>query len=117
MPKRLSVKQAKLLSQHRYILKKLATISSSERKKVLKSAPQELFKVLNIIFEMLAKDQIPLTKKQEQAIKKHKRLIRSTSDLKNSAIKRKLQKQSGGALPAILSAILPVITGLVSAIL
>ena len=117
MPKRLSVKQAKLLKQHRYILKKLATISSSERKKVLKSAPQDLFRVLNIIFEMLAKDQIPLSKKQEQSIKKHRRLIRSTSELKNSAIKSKLQKQSGGALPAILSAILPVLGGLLKTFL
>ena len=117
MPKRLSVKHAKLLSQHRYILKKLATISGPERKKVLKSAPQELFKVLNIIFEMLAKDQIPLTKKHEQTIKKHKRMIRSTSDLKSSAIKRKLQSQSGGALPAILSAVLPILSGLIGKLL
>ena len=117
MPKRLSVKQAKLLNRHRYILKKLSTISSSERKKVFKNAPQDLFRALNIIFEKLANDRIPLSKKQAQAIKKHKRLIRSTSDLKNSAIKRKLQSQSGGALPAILSTILPIIAGIIKSIL
>ena len=117
MSKRLSVKQAKLLSQHRYILKKLASISNSERKKVLKSAPQELFKVLNIIFEKLSKDQLPLSKKQAQTIHKHKRLIRSTSDLKSSALKRKLQSQSGGALPAILSAVLPILGSILSKIL
>ena len=117
MPKRLSVKQAKLLSQHRYILKKLSKISSSERKKVFKRAPKELFKALNIIFDMLAKNQIPLSGKQEQTIKKHKQLIRSTSDLKSGAIKRKFQSQSGGALPAILAAVLPILSGLIGKIL
>ena len=117
MSKRLSVKQARFLNQHRYILKKLARVSNSERKKVLHTAPPQLFKALDIIFSLLAKNQIPLSRKQEHAISKHQRVIKSTVNLKRAAIKRKLQGQSGGSLGKVLSTVLPIIAGIVSKIL
>ena len=112
MSKRLSVSQAKLLNQHRYILKKLASVDSTKRNKVLKNAPSQLFKALDIIFTMIADNRIPLSKKHENIVKKHQRFIRSTADLKQSAIKRRAQ--SGGAFGAVLSALLPIISSVIS---
>ena len=115
--KRLSVKQIKLLRQHRYILGKLASSDRKDRRKILENAPTELFKVLNMIFRLLADEHLDLSKHQDKKIKKHKRLIRSTSGLKGSRIKRKFTGQSGGTLATILSTVLPVIGGLIQAIL
>ena len=115
--KRLSVKQAKLLRQHRYILEKLASSERKDRRKILQNAPTELFKVLNIIFKLLDNKQLELTKYQHKKIGKHKRLIRSASGLKGSHIKRKFSGQSGGALTTILSTVLPIVGGLLQSIL
>ena len=114
---RLSITQAKLLKQHRYILEKLAKTDEKNRRKILKNAPKELFKVLNIIFKMLDNDRLNLSAPQINKLKKHKRLIRSASKLKGNDIKGKLTKQRGGALGAILTAALPLIGGLLKSIL
>jgi len=115
MPQRLSVGQVKFLQKHRYIFRKLAEVSNSERKKVLEKAPPQLFKALEIVLGLLATDQIPLSKTQKQVIKKHKRAIKSVSELKRTAIKRRLQ--SGGSLAKLLSSVLPVIAGIISKVI
>ena len=111
------MKQAKLLRQHRYILGKLASSDKRVRRKILENAPSELFKILNMIFKLLADEQLNLSKQQGRKIGKHKRLIRSTSGLKGSHIKNKFTGQSGGTLATILSTVLPVIGGLIQSIL
>ena len=88
MSTHLSIGQARFLNQHRYILRRLARATLTERKKVLRPAPPQLFKALDIIFRLVANNQIPLSKKQEQAIKKHQRVIKSTANLKRAAIKK-----------------------------
>ena len=98
-------------------MKKLSKTSNENRKIILKNAPQELFRALTLVFNLLANEKLNLSKKHEHKIKKHRRLIRSSSDLKTSAIKRKLQGQSGGALPAILAAALPIIGSLIKNII
>ena len=113
--KRLSVNQVQLLKRHRYILGKLASTSEKNRKKILNNAPVDLFKVLNLIFKLLDGQNLALSKTQESKIKKHKRLIHSASGLKTADIKRKLV-QRGGALGTILSAVLPVLGGLLKSI-
>ena len=115
--KRLSVKQAKLLKQHRYIMHKLVTSSDKDRRTILRNAPLDLFKALNLVFKLLDGEQLNLTSQQSNRIKKHKRLIRSASGLNNSHIKGELVRQKGGALSAILSTVLPIIGGLVKAII
>jgi hypothetical protein len=115
MPKRLSLGQAKFLNKHRYILRKLARVSPSDRKKVFQKAPPQLFKALDIIFQLIANNQIPLSNKQEAVVKKHRRVIKSTANLKRAAIKQKFQ--SGGALGKVLSAVLPIVAGIVSKML
>ena len=113
--KRLSVKQAQLLNQHRYILGKLAKASDKNRKQILINAPTDLFKALNLIFRLLDKQNLTLSKTQEAKIKKHKRFITSASGLKPGMIKGRVI-QRGGALSAILSAVLPVVGGLLKSV-
>ena len=115
--KRLSLKQANSLRQHRYILEKLSSSSKKDRLKILRNAPSELFKVLNMIFKLLADEKLHLSSLQDKTIGKHRRLIRSTSGLKGTHIKRRFSGQSGGTLSSILSTVLPVIAGLVQSIL
>ena len=117
MSKRISVNQSKMLNRNRYILKKLTKVDNKDRKTILNNAPSELFQVLNLIFKIMADDNTKLSTKEERKIKKHRPFIRKSSDLKTSAIKRKLRNQRGGFLPAILSAALPIIGSLVKSIL
>ena len=117
MSKHLSLKQARLIKQHRYILRKLATTNVKNRKLILKNAPSQLFQTLNLIFKLSSKNQLNLSEQQTKKIKRHSNTIRKTSKLSSGAIKRKLQNQKGGFLPAILSAALPIIGSLIKAII
>ena len=114
----LSLKQAKLLRQHVYILKKLASSNNRDmdRRKILKNAPQELFQVLNIIFQLLANGQLELSKYRDRKLGKHKKLIRSASGLTGSHIKRKFSGRSGSALATVLSTVLPVIGKIIQSV-
>lgn len=112
----ISITQAKLLKQHRYIMQKLAKSDIATRRTILKNAPAQLFKALNIVFNLLNDDKVVLPSKQNSNIKKHKKLIKSTSRLHGRDIKGKLIRQRGGALGAILTAVLPVIGKLLSGI-
>lgn len=117
MSKHISLKSARLIEKHRYALKKLATSNAKDRKTILMNSPKELFKVLLIIFKMLNKEKLSLNNKQKSKLLPHKKMIRSSSELNSVAIKSKLSRQRGGALPAILSAILPILGSLVKAVL
>ena len=108
--------QAKLLKQHRYIMHKLAKSDIATRRAILKNAPSQLFKALNVVFKLLNEDKVNLPSKQSGNIKKHKQLIKSISRLRGADIKGKLMRQRGGALGTILTAILPVIGKLLKGI-
>ena len=105
--KRLSLNQAKLIKKHRYILQKLSTSSDKDRKTILKNSPNDLFKALNLVFKLLANDKIELNENQ----------IKSTSQLRSNNIKGKLTRQRGGALPAILATVLPILGGLIKSVI
>ena len=113
MSKRLSVKQRDLLRKNGYLLKRLATARAKERKIILDNSPSELFQALNLILRILSDEKLKLPQKDEKNIKKHRTFIRHTKDLKQNAINRKLKSQRGGFLPAILSAALPLISGII----
>ena len=117
MAKHLSVKQAKMLQQHRYILSKLAKSNIKDRRTILKNAPSDLFKVLDLIFKLTSGRKLNLLKEGDNKIKKHKRLNRTTSQLGPASIKGKLVRQTGGSLPKILSTVLPIIGAIVKAII
>ena len=115
--KRLSVKQLENLRKHRFILEKLASSNLKNRKIILRNSPPELFRVLGLVFDMLANKRLDLNTEQSHKLKKHRRLIRSTSGLKGSGMKQKLVAQRGGALATILKTVLPVIGGLLQTLL
>lgn len=117
MPQRLPIKSVQLINKHRFILRKLVNSSLKDRKLILKNAPNELFKTLLVVFKLLAEDKLNIPKKNQNKVKKHKKLIRSTSRLNSKSIKAKLVKQKGGSLPAILSSILPIVGSVVKALL
>lgn len=112
----LSLKQINLLKKHRYILGKLAKSSSRNRKAILANAPSELFITLNLIFKLLNKQNLKLTRAQETKLRKHKQFISSASGLKSAgSIKAKVE-QRGGAIGAILSTVLPVLGGVLKSL-
>ena len=117
MSKHISVKNADMLKRNRYILQKLSKVGNTERRKILSNAPPELFQVMNLIFRVLNDTNTRLSNKNENKIKKHRRFIQSTSDLKASAIKRKLKNQKGGFWSSLLSVALPIIAPIVKKIL
>ena len=86
-------------------------------KKILSNAPSELFQVINLIFRVLNDTNTHLSNKNKNKIKKHRRFIQSTSDLKASAIKRKLKNQKGDFWSALLSTALPIITPIIKKVL
>lgn len=109
MSKRLPQKPGNLIKRNRYIIKKLASVSNAERKKILSKAPSELYKVINLIFKILNDSNTKIPKKHKEKIKQHKRFIQNTTDLKSSAIKRKIMNQKGGFWQALASVFLPLI--------
>ena len=109
MSKQLSVKNTRLIQQHRYILEKLATSNIKTRKAILQNAPTTLFTVLGLIFKLLANNKLNLASNHKSKINKHKRVIRSTSRLNHKSIKTKLVRQRGGSLQQILSTVLPIL--------
>ena len=117
MPNHISVKDAEMLKRNRYILQKLLKVNNSDRKKILSNAPSELFQFINLIFRVLNDTNTQLSNKNENKIKKHRRFIQDTSDLKASAIKRKLKNQRGGFWSALLSTALPIITPIIKKVL
>ena len=117
MGKRISPKSAQLVKRHKYILNKLSKSNAKDRKTILLNAPAKLYNVLDIIFKMLADDKLDLSQNHKAKIKKHKRLIRSTSKLNAKAIKTKMVHQRGGSLQKILSTILPVVGSVIKALI
>jgi hypothetical protein len=109
MSKRLSIKPKDLIKRNRYIIQKLASVTGAERKKILSSAPSELYRVINLIFKILNDSNTKIPKKHKDKVKHHRRFIQSTVDLKSNAIKRKLKNQKGGFWQTLASVFLPII--------
>jgi hypothetical protein len=110
MPKHLSMKDARLIKKHFYILKTLGSVSKKHRLDILKNAPNSLFKVLNVIFNHCITGVIPLDTKNR---KKYKTLLKPNRSKSISAIKGRLI-QDGGAFPALLVGLIPIIGSLLS---
>ena len=105
-----------MIKKHLYILQKLSTSTDEDRKTILKNSPNDVFKALNLVFKLLANDKIELNENQIK-IKKHKPMIKSTSQLRSKNIKGNLTRQRGGALPAILATVLPILGGLIKSVI
>ena len=114
MSVKLSQKDKKLIKRHRYILEKLASSSLSQRKKILNNAPDPLFKTINVIIKFILKNKDQIPKKHHQSLSRHKKLLRSVSELKDTkSVKQKLKNQRGSFIPTVIQAAIPVITSLI----
>ena len=112
MSKHLSVNQTQLLKQHKYIFKKLASVSDADRKRILKTAPLPFFRALGLVFKLISDGRLQLTNRQRASFGKYNRFLRSTDGLKTSAIRKKIQGQSGGFFGGLLKLVVPAITSL-----
>ena len=110
---KISQRDKKLIKRHRYILEKLASSSLSQRKKILNNAPDPLFKTINVIIKLILKNKDQIPKKHYQPLSRHKKLLKSVSELKDiQSVKQKLKNQRGSFIPIVIQAAIPVITSL-----
>lgn len=104
------MKILKIFKKHKYILEKLASVTVAKRKKMLLSAPSQLFNVFKNLCKMVTEGHLSLGK-----AKKHMKLAAKIGKSKAGAIKG-LVTQHGGAIGAILAGVLPFLTPLISKI-
>ena len=104
--KHISVKQKKLLKQHKYILQKLASASDRNKQVILENAPPELFQALSMLYKLLVDKKLTLTRSQDRKLTTHKQLIRSIGGLKGTELQKKLIRYRRG-VASILRIILP----------
>ena len=109
------MKQKSLLRRYRYILKKLASSNSKNRKIILKNAPSELFTVLKLILKLIADKKLNLSRTYNQKLIKYQSFIHSTAPLKGKQIRYKLLKLSDTTLSSILKTVIPALRGVLSA--
>lgn len=93
-----------------------ALANSQETKKVLAQSPDEVIHILCEIIYNVLKGHVPLSKEQIKRLKPHRKILRQVLSCCNSKTKRINVKkgrqyinQTGGALPLILSTLLPII--------
>lgn len=112
MPKRLSLKNTRLIKQHMHTLRTLSKVGRSTRLNILKKAPNTLFKVLEVLFRNCISGVIPIHAKD---LKRHRLFMKRNSNRSVSAIKGHVI-QNGGALSLLLAGLIPVIGNLLSKI-
>ena len=117
MSKRFSIKEKKLSKKYQYILKKLSQSSVKNRKLILENAPSELFRALTLIIRIISENDVTLPKKRREKLNKHKAFLQRTKTLKQSAINKELKNQRGGFLPAILTAVLPIVANILKSVI
>lgn len=107
----------KHLIQQKNLLKVLKTANPKLRRAILESADSNFIKGLVESVDNLLRGNIPITPSQKTQLQKKKKIfykIQSQCCRKNKIIHTnkaaKLLNQSGGALPLLISALLPIIT-------
>ena len=87
MPKHLSMKDARLIKKHFYIIKTLGSVGRKQRLKILKNAPNSLFKVFNVIFNHCITRVIPVNARNRNTCKT---LLKTKQIQKTKGLKKKL---------------------------
>ena len=108
MPKRIPLAAINKVRKHRYILKKIAQAKPAERKRMMISAPNQLFNVFKLLCNLVTGGQLNLGK-----AKRHAKLAKRIGSSTVSTIKG-ISQQHGGAIGAILAGILPFLTPLLA---
>lgn len=101
----------KKIQKHRFILKKIAEATPKVRRKMLLSAPSQLFTVFKLICKLIAGGELKLGKARG-----HRKLVEQCKNSKAASIKA-ISSQKGGAIGGIISAVLPFLTPLISKLL
>lgn len=104
------IESLKKIQKHRFILRKIANAKPQARKKMLMAAPTPLFTVLKLICKLIVDGKVKVGR-----AKRHRKLINEIKGTNSSTIKT-LSTQRGGAIGAILSAVLPFLSPLISKI-
>jgi len=107
MTKHLPMKDARLIKKHFYIIKTLGSVGKKQRLKILKNAPNSLFKVFNVIFNHCITRVIPVNAGNRKTCKTLLK-TRSIGAIKDRMI------QDGGAFPALLAGLIPIIGSVLS---
>lgn len=105
---------AKRFEKHVDYLTVLCKCGPKQRSELIKTADNQLIKVICDCAENVLAGQVPLTPKQKRKLARHKKLLRELRGKKSLVTKRKRLSQSGGFLPALLAPILGVVGGLVT---
>lgn len=107
-------KDKDVLKRHAYLFKAASTVGSQRRKKILKNAPNSLYKASKILAKHLIKGNIPL----KQAEKKKmtplmKKILREIHSARSAS---RVVKQNGAGFSQVLRFVLPIIGPLLSSI-
>ena len=97
------------------LLKMLVTASPQQRKAILCAASDDLVAAISEIALNTLKGNVPISESQFRVLKKKQQLIKKLSSKRGSIYsKKKLVKQSGGFIGALLGIAIPLITSLLS---
>lgn len=98
-------KHSPLVIKHKDLLSLLCSLSSSEKVKLLRGAPNSAFHCLSEVFKNFLKENIGAPSPLIRKLRRHRDLIRKVS-LKSTPIKTKrqllLSRRGGGVLSTIL---------------
>lgn len=109
---------ARLMKRNLPLLRLLTNVPARRRKQILQHAPRELVQALSEGALNVLHGNVPLTKKTYARLKRHKKQLHLLADRRvPERRKRKLIIQRGGFLPLLAGALLPLISGIGSAIL
>ena len=110
MGKHLPVTLLKKIKKHRFVLDQIAKAKTSERKKILSTAPNQLFTIFKHLCRYAGSGVISLGK-----AKRYQKVAKKFAKSKSSSIKA-LVKQQGGIIGSIIAGALPFLSPLISKI-
>ena len=105
------------LSKSLPLLRVVTRLPPNSRKRILKELSNEkiVYKALNELAQNTLSGKIPLSNGQRRRLKSHKKTLENFCNAKKCNKKRKqLIIQSGGFLPIVLQALIPILDSLVA---
>ena len=94
-------------------LKFLQKASPPVQKSILEKAPRDLIDCLCDCAHNILKGNVPLTSRHKQKLRRHKKALRDLTKRKTSLASKRKIVQKGGFLSVLLSALAPVLGGLI----
>ena len=98
-------------------LQLLQNASTPSRKRIIDKASPELIRCLCDCAHNILQGNVTLSRHYKQKLRQHKTKLRKLANRKVALKTKKQLVQSGGFLPLLLSALAPVITGVVGSLI